>query len=144
MRLNLDCIRDFLLCVEENTDFRNNAIFIDEKVLNQLNISPKPALPEYNVTLFDKYTADVVLYHLHYCIKADLIEFDEQCSRNYNYVIIDLTPKGHNFMANIRHKTIFEKTKAIAQKIGIESLPSFVRIAESTTSEIIKSVIFST
>lgn len=141
MRLNIDCVRDILLCIERNTDYRKSVAFVDEISLKKLSPTSAIHQPDYNLVLLQKYDLDNILYHLKYCIKADILELNEQLSNCSVTVISDLTPKGHEFLANIRHKTIFEKTKIIANKIGIESLPAFVKISESTALEIIKSVI---
>lgn len=37
MRLNFDCVRDILLCVEENTDLRHICIFVDIETYQQSN-----------------------------------------------------------------------------------------------------------
>lgn len=39
MRLNFDCVRDILLCVEENTDLRHLCVFFDiEHTSNQISL----------------------------------------------------------------------------------------------------------
>lgn len=39
MRLNFDCVRDILLCVEENTDLRHLCVFVDIETYQQSNFS---------------------------------------------------------------------------------------------------------
>lgn len=77
MRLNLDCLRDILLCIEEVAGMQ--------------------------------------------------------------FFVRDLTPAGHELLNDIRSKTVFEKTKAIATELQAQSIPSFQKIASSVISAIVQS-----
>lgn len=140
MRLNPDCIRDILLCIEEVTTPMRFASFIDVDAANKISefIGETPEVQDYNKILLEKYPCPEIMYHLNYCQKDSLIEFSDMSSP-LNIIVADLTPSGHKFLADIRHKTVFEKTKTIAKKLGVESLPAFRDIAGSVTSEIVKS-----
>ena len=85
MKLNPNCIRDILLTVEDNTGYMKHMIYPESK--------PYP--------LLDKYDAEEVLYHINQCeltgFFTDVVKFiDRSCT------ILDLSPKGHEFLANIR------------------------------------------
>ncbi len=140
MRLNPDCIRDILLCVEEHTGHNRFASFVDVETTKELRdfLGDVPEAQDYQDELLKKYSSPELMYHLAYCIKDTLIESPDNSIGGTLLTINDLTPKGHQLLENIRHKTVFEKTKEIAKKLGIESLPAFRNISESVTSEMIK------
>lgn len=122
MKLNNDCVRDILFCTEENTGYRSSfAIPKDLEPTSQLS----------------KYELEEVLYHIGQCQKSGLLE-----AKNYidgGIAISDLTPKGHDFLANIRSDTVWNDTKAVGQKIGITSLSALLQISTGVVTTIIKS-----
>lgn len=70
-------------------------------VINCDNISPTGLAEEY----FNNYDLDVILYHIKYIRDAELIEPASDT------IILDLTPKGHEFLNNIRSASIWKATK---------------------------------
>ncbi len=101
----------------------------------------KPKPDQRQAELLTKYSNEVLVYHINYCIEANLLT---QMQYNDTAVIVirDLTPMGHDFIANIRHDTVFEKTKIVLNKLGVESLKAAVQVAANVASEIIKASIF--
>lgn len=123
MKLNPDCIRDILLTVEElSTGF--NVIYFGKGHLVKF------------IRLKD-YSEDEVLYHLHQC---DLSGFFTKAARTIggSYSIDDLSPKGHEFLANIRKDTVWSDVKGVAKKVGTTSLSALSQIASSVITELIK------
>lgn len=121
MKLNPDCVRDILLCIEERSDGTHLILF-----------DPKNA-----TDFLPKYTFDEIYYHINQC---NLNGFLYQCQPllNGNFLIKDLTPKAHEFLANIRKETIWNKTKSIGAKLGSTSLTALFQIAEDLISNAIK------
>lgn len=121
MRLNPDCIRDILLQIEDKIDSRKTTISFDE-------------LLEY----LPNYDENTLHYHVNQISKSDLVDkvFYADCRP---YVISDLSLEGHEFLANIRSNTNWNKTKEIAKNVGASSLSSLREIAVSVISELIKS-----
>ena len=124
MKLNPDCIRDVLRTVEENTD----------------GISPF----EYNkdegfYQHLTSYDHSEILYHIIQCDLADLITGCQILDMGDAILVSDISPKGHDFLANIRKDTIWNKTKEIAGKVGSSSLSALVQIATDVVTELIKS-----
>lgn len=147
MRLNIDCVRDILLCIENIIEPRQYAFFHDTDLLEDtkflyLNEADMPKPSSYQNELLAKYPNKELIYHLNYCVKANLIELLED-STPPTIIVNDLTPKGHDFIENIRYDSVFEKTKQICKDLGVKSLSSFVAVAENVTSEIIKSYFIS-
>jgi len=139
MRLNLDCLRDILLCIEEVADYRCPAVFVDtdsvKLVGDHLGDHPKP--PPYQQEFLHAYESNELMYHLRYCFHAGLIASDREPS-GMQFFVRDLTPAGHELLNDIRSKTVFEKTKAIATELQAQSIPAFQKIASSVISAIIQ------
>lgn len=139
MKLNLDCVRDVLLCVEENTGVRTRCMFVDtarSEAMHSAGI-PTSEPQNYQINLLAKYNIDEIMYHLGYCHDADLIALCEGSSPYIMYVA-DLTPKGHDFLANIRDSKIWNGVKDVASKVGSKSLGAVTQIASNVITELIK------
>lgn len=140
MRLNLDCVRDILLCVEDNTGYRHPISFVDidrsEKTSEMLGCEP-PTIHSYQNQLLETYTNQELMYHFQYCVNADLIEVDDHFGTQ-QFIVFDLTPKGHEAISNLRSPTVFERTKSVAKELSVHSLPAICDIASSVVSEMIK------
>lgn len=122
MRLNPDCTRDLLMFFEEKTEPHSC-----------LSYSPKEiseALP--------KYPIKELLYHVSQCAESDMfIGYQEDCSGNF--LIRDISPKAHEFLANIREDTVWNKTKGVAKDVGSNSLNALCQIASSVITAAIQS-----
>lgn len=118
MKLNPDCIRDILLTVEDVTSPHVFMNYPDEY----------PRL--------SNYSQDEVIYHIKQC---DMSGFFTKVSW---YIgggcsIIDLTPDGHKFIADIRSDNVWNKTKDIAKNVGSFSLNTLSQIATNVITELI-------
>jgi len=143
MRLNYDCVRDVMLWAENLTSPTSCATYLDIDSVQRtsfvyLHEDDLPTPDDNQRKLLNDYSNEVLVYHLNYCIKAGLLEEFHNPGPSY-IAVSDLTPAGHNFMANIRNDSIFNTTKKISLKLGIESLSGIVRIAEGVVTETIKS-----
>ncbi len=121
MRLNPDCIRDILLTVEDNTSFGNFLNFENATDYDQLS----------------SYSTDEVLYHIKQCELSGLLT-KVSWYMGGSCLIHDLSPYGHEFLANIRSNTNWNKTKEITKKVGTTSLNAMIQIASNVISELIK------
>ena len=120
MKLNPDCIRDVLLTVEEGCDIKKSV-----------------SIPNPNWERLQSYSESEVLYHVRQC---DLSGFLYQAKTDLLgvYSIRDLTPAGHEFLANIRKDTIWSGVKDVAGKVGATSLNAIVQIASNVVAQMIK------
>ena len=100
MKLDIDCVRDILLTVEENTGY-NEYMTVSEMSINY--------------DLLKKYDSNKVMYHIIQSAKANLIDA-EQVDLAGNIMIKDLTPYGHKFIANIRENSNWNKVKKLPMK----------------------------
>ena len=120
MRLNPDCVRDILLVVEEYSNFGKTVKFSSSQDYTQLK----------------DYTNDEVFYHIKQCQLNGLLTrvdwtMDPHC------FVYDLSPGGHEFLANIRADTNWNKVKQTAKSVGSESLSVLTQIAGQVISNLI-------
>ena len=127
MKLNPDCIRDILLTVEELTDFNH---YLEYRINS--DVFPK----------LSKYTHEEIIYHIRQCDKSFLILKVNYYDAGDCITIQDLSPKGHEFLANIRSDNIWNNTKAISKKIGSCSLEALTNIASTVVTQLINQVLF--
>lgn len=122
MKLNPDCIRNILLAIEESTDFSH---YWEYKI---------------NVNSFDKlssYTHEEIVYHIRQCEFSNLIYKVHYYDGGKNIIIQDLTPNGHNFLADIRSDNIWNHTKSVASTVGSFSLNALIQISTGVLTQII-------
>lgn len=102
MRLNPDCIRDILLTVEQECDGHSLIYISDGSDLSQKEF-------------LCKYKIDEVLYHINQC---NLSGFFTKCVLDLSggYKIIDLSPKGHEFLADVRKQFVMVQSKKYRRK----------------------------
>lgn len=123
MRLSPDCIRDILLTIEDETDSTKVFVYYKDGDI------PKR---------LKKYSHNEVLYHFQQCNMAEMIVGYRPFDNGDCVHISDLSPYGHQFLANIRQDNIWNNTKEIAGKIGSKSLDTLIQISSSVISELIK------
>lgn len=138
MRLDIDCVRDLLLCIEENTGLRKSCFFIDTGLTESARFTGDESKPfDYQLKLNTKYDDDKLIYHLNYCIDARLTTLSNT-STLYRIVISDLTPSGHQFLNNVRDENVWKKVKSITSTFSSISLPMIGNTAAQILSAIIK------
>ncbi len=140
MRLNLDCVRQILLCVEENTGLRKYCYFIDsglEESVKVIGDIPTPP-PDYQIDLLKNFDNDELIYHINYCVESGLLSVYGPL-HVYQIVISDLTSRGHEFLENIRDNKVWSGVKSVAAKIGSKSLDSVIQISSNVITQLIKS-----
>lgn len=114
MRLDPDCIRDVLMAVEEVS-----------------NINTVVSISHDNYQKYEKlkkYEYDTVAYHLRQCDLGGYL-YHCSCTLRMDFIIMDLTPKAHEFLANIRDNTFWNKVKRKAAELGTTSLEMIPQIA---------------
>lgn len=145
MHLNIDCIHDILLCIEESTGYRKPAVFLDttypRQIIEHLG-DERLKVPSYQLDLESKYSDDMLMYHIKYCVNARLLESGSAISE-YQLIIQDLTPQGHEFLSNIRSQTILEKAKALAINLGIDDIHSINSLAAGLVKQFIINALMS-
>ena len=124
MKLDLECVRDVLLTVED-------CPFGERLTLEKLAAK----LPDYS---------EEALWYT--CLKleeGELLALDTAliCKQPMPSIqrINNLTYTGHEFLANIRKDNIWAGVKAVGEKLGTSSLTALTQIASAVATSIIKS-----
>lgn len=138
MKLNIDCVRDVLLCLEENITMDNNNCII-----------PVP-FKTVKTILENKYEENDIIYSISKLLDIRyIIGHIDKTSGRYKVTgfISDITWEGHEFLNSIRPQTIWETTKENASKLGISSIRGMASLANNiinaivTNQEIISSIL---
>ncbi len=127
MRLNPDCVRDILLFLEENLTLNSEESNFEGITLFQLTESMMKLYP-------DKYTQDDIWYTIYNLKQVQFIEgMFQDAGRQRMYIcnILNISWSGHQFLATIRPKTIWDATKNKAKEMGGMSLSGLSMISSS-------------
>lgn len=114
MKLNPDCIRNILMTIEL-MDY--GTIYTLSKLSETLTDYPEEELNYHCLQLIDAGL-----------LKAKAINTMGSVTPQI-WRIFDLTYSGHQFLADVRSDTTWEKTKDIAKSVGSESLCALKEIA---------------
>ena len=120
MKLNPDCIRDILLTVEETVSFGEVMRYDSDTAYTRLSA----------------YTPDEVMYHIEQCELSGLLT-KVNLFMAPGCLIHNLSPAGHEFLANIRNDTNWGKTKDVAKEVGSFSLTTLTQIAVNVVTALI-------
>lgn len=122
MRINNECIRQIMLYVESEATFDDACFFY--------------SYPRYSDENLNQYPEGVVLYHVRNLLMSGLLYTPDKY-KNYSQednFYVDLTPRGHEFLANIREETNWNEIKKISSKIGFASLKMISSISEGVAT----------
>ena len=99
--------------------------------------NPLIPLPDYQINLLKSFDNDELIYHVNYCVESGLLLTDSSFAP-YQIIIKDLTPKGHDFLENIRDNKVWSGIKDVASKVGSKSLDSVIQISFNVITQLIK------
>lgn len=144
MKLNMDCVRAVMLCIEQNTDFEHYCYFIHYSQWKAYSFIADEAIdpPAYQIELEKSFDNDDILYSIHYCAESGLIKLGKT-NTSYRIPVLDLTAAGHNFLENIRDERNWKKIKQVASKIGALSLDVVVGIGKDVVLSLAKQALSS-
>lgn len=131
MKMNPDCIRDILLCIEEETWRNHPCWFLDEDLIDiaQL-IGIFDDTPEYQNVLYRNYTYDILLEHLDLCFEAELIvPYDSPVDYRDRIWVSKLSLKGHEFLAHTRPQPMRDKIKIQLNQCGALTISTLVQLS---------------
>lgn len=122
MKLNIDCIREVLLTMEDMP--RNESL----------------SAAELRDILSD-YSSDDVDYSCLKLKEAGYIDAVIKVIPNEFFVLElkDITFLGHQFIADIKSDSVWDNVKEISKKVGSSSLSSLTQIATGVATSLIKS-----
>lgn len=117
MKLNPDCIRQILLAVEKQTGFE------------------KPT-HAYDVAEECDFQLEEVLYHINQCeLYGFFTSVHHYKNSDYNCMIMDLSPKGHEFIANAHSDSVWDKV--------LQMIKPIKGVSVTVLAEVIKAVVYS-
>jgi len=133
MKLNPDCVRDTLLYLEEHLTINCLESTFNSITLAQLT---EEMLKKYN----DKYTENDIWYTIYNLHQIRFIDGNISNAADHKMIICEIeniTWNGHQFLNNVRPKTVWDATKAGASKLGIMSINALSTIAMKVTEAVI-------
>lgn len=129
MKLNYDCLREVLLCIEKNLqwddDLNYNFINLDSFVKEMKDFSK----PEIAYTLKMGIEADLIDGAIQDC---DTCILDIHC--------YGLTYEGHQFLDTVRENKIWAKTKKILSSVNGASLSVIASVATNCLTDLINNL----
>lgn len=114
MKLNPDIIRGVLLTIEENCTFDDPWEYMRDN---------------FESEHLAECSHEEIVYHIRQCEKSGLIEGVHYYDGGSDILICDLTPYGHEFLANTRNESVWKKTLL---KASGASLPILLEVAKDT------------
>lgn len=132
MKLELNCIRDTLLCLEDWL------VLTDELEFKSLTLHEI-----HTAGIMQKYTLPEIAYTISKLEEAGLIKaYMNYANDCINYIgVSSLTFYGHQFLDTIRPDSTWDKIYAICEKTGLKSLHTIMEISEMLLPDTIKSAI---
>lgn len=121
MKMNINCLRDILLALE------NMPYTGDTRIYELMDNLPQYSEDEVDYNVLKLYEAGFIkgiTYSTTSCPECI-------CS------IIDITFNGHEFLNSVRDEGIFSEVKSTCKKIGAHSVSAVFQIATNIISEII-------
>jgi len=123
MKLNPECIRDILFDIESETSFGKPFEY-------------EPTRGKITERLL-KYEPEEVFYHIKQCELNGYL-YNVSWYMDPSCMVIDLMPKAHSFLSDIREDSNWAKTKEISKKVGSTSLNALAEIATGVISSLIQ------
>ncbi len=124
MRLNPDCIRDLLMGLEQLSDTGRVTYIFDNIAAVQKHLH------------LESYSTNEIEYHLRQCEMNGML-VGAKFGSDGCFAILDISPKAHEFLANIRDDKQWGAVKKGLSAIRNYSLSAIGAIAEGVTSSAI-------
>lgn len=124
MKLNNDCIRDVLLYIEENVNYKEDRGDI---------VPDRKSFYDIVNALSSAYSKEDIYYTLTVLREARYIETSGEAMNNTGSItrgfVNRLTWEGHEFLDGVREETIWEVAKEGAEQVKVSSLSMLKEIA---------------
>ena len=127
MKLDMDCVRDILLTIEKQTE--SHEMF-----------------PDNFCKLLPKYDQAEIIYCCEKLYEGGYIHMEFSNSPVFHFSSIvsigDLTFKGHEFLADIKPKSTWDKFSSIFKQGGSASFKTIANVAVDLGTEVLKAKLF--
>ena len=131
MKMNPDCVRDILIEIEEKADGINYFCFAScDSICSR----------ETPNRLIGKYSREEVIYHIVQCHESGFFVQMKKVVTGV-YKVNCLSPKGHEFLNNIRNNSTWNKIREKAIALGGFSIKTLVEIAQKIAGDMITNVL---
>ena len=130
MTLELDCVRDVMLAVEELQQFDENGSFV--------RLGYRSIIKSYRC---EGYSEEQMRHTLFQIAQSGLVIADIRPRRSPDfdfYWVEYITPKGHEFLNNLRDNDVFAKIKGVLNGTTNFSLDIVSDIAKELGKNILK------
>lgn len=123
MKLNHDCIRDFLLYFEANTHLNEDMSYED---INHFEIKTS-------------YSSDDIIYTIQKLNEANYLKakFYYASDSVYNLSVSSITWEGHKFLDTIRDDKVWKNTKSVISKFSSVSVTIVEKVASTVLTNLI-------
>lgn len=130
MKLNPNCVRDVLLCLEDWL------VLTDDLVYNELSLQE---IQQSEKLL--KYSISEVAYTLTKLQEAEFINaYISYASNSIDCILVtSITYSGHQFIDTVRSPSAWNRIIQIAEKTGFSSIPAIIEIASAILPDLIQS-----
>lgn len=135
MKLNLDCIRDILLIVEEEQTIQkiDNPLLADEGFSDTWLIKQISSDWLIKHEKLKEYDTEDILYSIKQMDESGFLEISDIKPGGYfSYLIKDISPKGHEFISNLKSLTVWNKVKSTIKSVSGASLSIVSKVAAET------------
>ena len=134
MKLDLNCIRDTLLTLEDWLVLNDNLEFIPQS-LAEISQSSRML----------KYSQPQIAYTIVILNEADFIKASIRSASGgiYSISVIRLTYQGHQFLDSIRPEDTWNKIHDICDKTGLKSIATIMEISDLLLPDSIRTVLHS-
>lgn len=128
MKLNIDCIRDVLIFLEENLEINDDLEIKSQNLHTICN------------ALEGKYEKPEIAYTLLKLKEGGYIQAQKFMGNGIisNIIVSSITYEGHQFIESIRSETVFEEVKNRLGKIGVFALNIIQKVAIDYITSLIK------
>lgn len=141
MKLNMDCVRDILLCVESIATPTSFCVFMDIDSFPEFSTESVTERHSYQISLDTAYGNSTLIYHVRYCIDSGLVKTDEETRRAIqncvvweNLIVLDLSVSGHDLLSKIRDENRWSGVKKALPTIRNYSLDAINALSQGMTS----------
>lgn len=126
MKLNIDCVRDVLLAVEEYCAFKASYIKEADALRFQcISLSQQELFAKLPQHYAEDIAYSVLILHEAGYIAVNISQFNNIIN---HFTVYRLTYAGHEFLDVIRPADRFRKIKQCALSIGAECLGTFMKL----------------
>jgi hypothetical protein len=136
LRINIDCIRDLLIFIEEEQTMEE----LDLSLLGETGKTASGRVQPINSAYLlsheklKHYSPQDILYSIKQMGEGGLLDVDDNTvlAGHTVYEILDITPYGHEFISNLKDGSIWKKVKTAIKTVSGASIPVISKVAAET------------